>query len=115
LYASAIEGVVRVDRGEPHVGSLLAATAFGSAENIPTEYGLEIRALSVFALEKAGSQNAVDFRERTVRYCQEIEARMREPRHRAAFRARAIAAPFFPPPPSDLLQGGVSLDHEGAR
>ena len=116
LYASAIEGAARVERGEPHVGTLLAATAFSSAENIPTEYGLEIRGLSVLALEKAGSQSAIELRERTVRYCQEIDARIREPRHRLAFRARAAVAPFLTPAVLELhLEEGLREGAESAR
>jgi eukaryotic-like serine/threonine-protein kinase len=95
LYASAIEGAVRVERGEPHVGTLLAHTAFSSAENIPTEYGLEIRALAVHALENAGSQHAADVRERTVRYCLEIAARIHNPADREQFRNRPDARPFL--------------------
>jgi eukaryotic-like serine/threonine-protein kinase len=95
LYASAIEGAVRVERGEPHVGTLLAHTAFSSAENIPTEYGLEIRALAVHALENAGSQHAADVRERTVRYCLGIAARIHNPADREQFRNRPDARSFL--------------------
>ena len=102
LYASAIEGAARVDRGEPHVGTLLAATAFSSAENIPTEYGIEIRAFAVLALERAGSPTAEGARERTARYCAEIDDRIREPRLRQSFRSRVIVAPFLKPKPDAL-------------
>jgi hypothetical protein len=92
----AIEAGARVDLGEVHAATLVAATALGAVENLQgCEYGLEIRALCADALERAGSPQAPDARRAAKDYAVSLASVVRDPRLRKLFAERSIGKPFF--------------------
>jgi tetratricopeptide (TPR) repeat protein len=97
FYAMAIEASARVDLGEMHAATLLATTALGAVENLQgCEYGLEIRSLCADALERAGSPQAADARERAVDYARALMNNVRDARMRKLFTQRPMNAALFP-------------------
>jgi eukaryotic-like serine/threonine-protein kinase len=90
LYATAIESLSRVEIGELHTGQLLASTAISAVENIPTEYGVEIRAIACLALRKAGSPMSDDARLLACRHVWTVTDRIRDPRLRRLFLERSV-------------------------
>jgi serine/threonine protein kinase/tetratricopeptide (TPR) repeat protein len=96
FYGMAIEAAARVDLGEVHAATLVATTALGAVENLQgCEYGLEIRALCADALERAGSAQAADARQRAEAYARRLLDAVRDPRLRPLFAARPICAGLF--------------------
>ena len=65
LYATSIEALSRVETGDTHTGVLLASTALGAVETLPSEYGTEVRALACEALSRADAPGARAARART--------------------------------------------------
>jgi serine/threonine protein kinase/tetratricopeptide (TPR) repeat protein len=90
LYATAVEAVSRVETGDTHTGTLLAANALSAVEVVPTEYGMEIRALACEALSRAGSPMASDGRNRAVRHVHAVSDRIRDTRMRQLFLERPV-------------------------
>lgn len=71
FYAMALEARARVDVGEHHTGILIATTALGAIEALQgSEYSLQIRALCCDALERAGSPQAKELRQRASLFAQ---------------------------------------------
>lgn len=97
FYAMAIEAAARVDIGEHHTGILLATTAMGAIETIQgSEYGLETRALCIEALDKAGSPQSPEMRERGSRFAARLRALIRDAELAKTFMQRAIVAHLLP-------------------
>ena len=95
-YAMAIEACARVDLGEVHSATLVAATALGAVENLQgCECGLEIRVLCADALERAGSPQAPQARQAAKDYAAALAGIVRDPRLRKLFAERLINKPFF--------------------
>ena len=60
-----------MDVGEHHTGILIATTALGAIEALQgSEYSLQIRALCCAALERAGSPQAKELRQRASLFAQ---------------------------------------------
>jgi tetratricopeptide (TPR) repeat protein len=96
FYAMAIEACARVDLGEVHAATLVAATALGAVENLQgCECGLEIRVLCADALERAGSPQAPEARQAAKDYAVALAGLVRDPRLRKLFAERSINKPFF--------------------
>jgi eukaryotic-like serine/threonine-protein kinase len=96
FYAMAIEAAARVDKGEPHMGILLATTAMGAIETLQgSEYGLETRLLCCHALTAAASPQSGEFRRRASNYAQSLHGLIRSPDLRQSFAERPLLAPFF--------------------
>ncbi|MEY2932123.1 MAG: hypothetical protein RL033_2872 [Pseudomonadota bacterium] len=99
FYAMAIEAAARVDKGEPHMGILLATTAMGAIETLQgSEYGLETRLLCCHALTVAASPQAGEFQRRASKYAQTIHSLIRTPDLRTSFQERPLLAPFLSEP-----------------
>jgi eukaryotic-like serine/threonine-protein kinase len=93
FYAMAVEAAARVDIGEHHTGILLATTAMGAIETIQgSEYGLATRGLCVEAMEKSGSPQAAEMRERAVAYARKLREGVRDPDLRELFARRPFVA-----------------------
>jgi hypothetical protein len=89
FYAMAVEAAARVDIGELHTGILLATTAMGAIETIQgSEYGLATRALCCEALERAGSPQWMEMRERGRSYVRKLIEMIRDAELRDMFRKR---------------------------
>jgi predicted ATPase len=100
-YAMAIEATARADAGELHAASLVAATALATVDAMQgCEYGLEVRALSAEALERAGSPQAAGAREQAVAHARSLEASVRDARLRQLFAQRPANASLLAPAPS---------------
>ncbi|HEV3190490.1 MAG TPA: hypothetical protein VGY54_08340, partial [Polyangiaceae bacterium] len=96
FYAMAIEACARVDLGEVHAATLVAATALGAVENLQgCECGLEFRVLCADALERAGSPQAPEARQAAKDYAVALAGLVRDPRLRKLFAERSINKPFF--------------------
>jgi serine/threonine protein kinase/tetratricopeptide (TPR) repeat protein len=91
FYATAIEAAARVDLGEMHAATLLAATALGALENLQgCEYGLEIRFLCADALERAGSLQGPSARRGAVDHARALMNNVCDPRVRKLFTQRPV-------------------------
>ena len=96
FYSMAIEAAARVDLGEGHTAMLLATTALGAVENLQgCEYGLDVRVLCADALERAGSPQAPNARERALEFAAALGGRIRDPRLRNLFKHRPMTAALF--------------------
>jgi predicted ATPase len=95
LYATSIEALSRVEAGEPHTGVLLASTALGAVDTIPSEYGVEIRALACEALTRASAPGAPDARARVAQHLRTTAARIRDRRLRDLFLRRPLVRPLL--------------------
>ncbi|HVY49903.1 MAG TPA: tetratricopeptide repeat protein, partial [Minicystis sp.] len=89
-YATAIEGVARVDAGELHTGVLLARTALGVIDAAASEFGIEVRALAAEALQKGAPATARDASLRALNHVKTIASFIRDPRFRALFLQRPV-------------------------
>jgi eukaryotic-like serine/threonine-protein kinase len=89
LYATAIEAASRVEAGETLTGVLLASTAMGTVDSVPTEYGAEVRALACTALEQARSPRARDATIRADAHLRSVGEGIRDMRLRKLFFERA--------------------------
>lgn len=99
FYAMAIEAAARVDKGEPHMGILLATTAMGAIETLQgSEYGLETRLLCCHALTIASSPQASEFERRASKYAHTLHELIRTPELRHSFALRPAVAPFLNKP-----------------
>jgi len=99
FYAMAIEAAARVDKGEPHMGILLATTAMGAIETVQgSEYGLETRLLCCHALTAAASPQAAEFQRRASNYTQTLHDLIRTPDLRHSFAKRPLLTPFLKAP-----------------
>jgi serine/threonine protein kinase/tetratricopeptide (TPR) repeat protein len=106
FYAMAIEAAARVDLGETHAAMLVATTALGAVENLQgCEYGLEIRALCADALERAGSPQAPNARQRAVDYAIALASTVRDPRLRRLFAERPINGALLAAAPPSAASG----------
>jgi tetratricopeptide (TPR) repeat protein len=93
FHAMAVEAAARVDIGEQHTGILLATMAMGASDAIQgSEYGLETRALACEALERAGSPQAAEMRDRAAVYARKMLGHVRDPYFRSLFLKRPIVA-----------------------
>lgn len=91
FYSMALEARARVDVGEHHTGILLATTALGAIEALQgSEYSLQIRALCCDALERAGSPQAKQMRERAGNLTRHYADRIVSPHLRSTFMQRAV-------------------------
>jgi len=90
LYATSIEALSRVETGDTHTGVLLASTALGAVETLPSEYGTEVRALACEALSRADAPGARSARARTAEHFKMTASRIQDPRLRALFLQRPI-------------------------
>jgi hypothetical protein len=96
FYAMAIEAAARVDKGEPHMGILLATTAMGAIETLQgSEYGLETRVLCCHALTAAASPQSGEFQRRASNYAQTLHGLIRTPDLQQSFSKRPLLAPFL--------------------
>lgn len=96
FYAMAIEAASRVDKGEPHMGILLATTAMGAIETLQgSEYGLETRLLCCHALTVATSPQAAEFQRRASKYAHGLQALIRSSDLRQSFSGRADITPIL--------------------
>jgi len=103
FYAMAVEAAARVDLGETHAATLVATTALGAVENLQgCEYGLEIRALCADCLERAGSPQAPNARQRAVDYAQALARTVHDARLRRLFPQRPLNGTLLdgPVPPA---------------
>jgi len=99
FYAMAIEAASRVDKGEPHMGILLATTAMGAIETLQgSEYGLETRVLCCHALTVAASPQAGEFQRRASNYAMTLHGLIRTPDLRRSFASRPLLASFLSDP-----------------
>jgi tetratricopeptide (TPR) repeat protein len=99
FYGLALEAAARVDLGEMHAATLLATTALGAVENLQgCEYGLEIRSLCADALERAGSPQAPEARQRAVDFAVALMNTIRDARLRSLFPKRPMVAGLFDTP-----------------
>jgi tetratricopeptide (TPR) repeat protein len=95
-YALALEAAARADAGEFHTATLLATTALGSVETLQgCEYGLELRALCISSLERAGSAQLGQLRERAVDHTFALMSTIRDRRLRRLFATRPPVAAIF--------------------
>ncbi len=93
FYAMAIEARARVDVGEQHTGILIATTALGAVDALQgTEYSLQSRALCCDALERAGSPQAKELRNRSRAVAERCAARIVDPQLKQAFMRRPHVA-----------------------
>jgi hypothetical protein len=100
----------------------VATTALGAVENLQgCEYGLEIRALCADALERSGSPQAPNARQRAVDYAIALASTVRDPRLRRLFAQRPINGVLLatlPPPaasgPAVVPAKRPSSPHGGA-
>jgi tetratricopeptide (TPR) repeat protein len=122
FYALAIEAAARADAGEMHAATLLATTAAGAVESLQgCEYGLEIRVLSAETLERAGSPEAPEARQRAVEYARALVFTIRDKRLRRLFGKRSIIRQLREPslspgtlPPPELDPTSPSLARTSA-
>ncbi|MEO8177584.1 MAG: protein kinase [Deltaproteobacteria bacterium] len=99
FFAMAIEAAARVDKGEPHMGILLATTAMGAIETLQgSEYGLETRLLCCHALTAAASPQSGEFQRRASNYAQTLHGLIRTPDLQQSFSRRPLLAPFLSEP-----------------
>lgn len=103
FYAMAVEAAARVDIGEQHTGILLATTAMGAIETIQgSEYGLATRALSCEAIERAGSPQAREMREKAADYARKLIDMIRDAPLREMFKKGPYVAKLLGEPISKL-------------
>jgi len=103
FYAMAVEAAARVDIGEQHTGILLATTAVGAIETIQgSEYGLATRALCCEAIERAGSPQAHEMREKAAQYARKLTDMIRDAPLRDMFKKRPYVATLLGEPVSRL-------------
>jgi len=97
----AIEARARVEMGENHTGILLATTAMGAIETLQgSEYGLATRALCCEALQRAGSPQAEEIRERARAYVRRLVEHIRDFVFRDLFLKRKVVQDILEASPS---------------
>jgi eukaryotic-like serine/threonine-protein kinase len=106
LYATAIEALCKIEIGEVHTGILLASTAISAVDNIPTEYGIEIRAHACEAFERSLSPSASMIRHRCASHILGVAERIRSEPLRRMFLERK---------PVQFLLGGSDAVHKHAQ
>ncbi len=105
-YATALEGISRVDLGEVHSGVLLARTALASVESVPSEYSLEVRALCCEALRKGAPPSGREACQRTVEHVRRVFGYVRDPRLSALFLRRPVVERIL----AEARASGVEID-----
>jgi eukaryotic-like serine/threonine-protein kinase len=101
FYAMAIEARARVEMGENHTGILLATTAMGAIETLQgSEYGLPTRALCCEALQRAGSPQSEEIRERARAYVGRLVEHIRDFVFRDLFLKRKVVQDILTASPS---------------
>ncbi|MFO0757000.1 MAG: protein kinase [Byssovorax sp.] len=105
-YATALEGIARVDMGEVHSGVLLARTALGAVESLPSEYSLEVRALCCEALCKGAHPSGREACTRTIEHVRRVHGFIRDPRLSAMFLRRPVVERIV----GVALSSGVDVD-----
>jgi tetratricopeptide (TPR) repeat protein len=113
-YATAVEGAARVDVGEVHSGVLLARTALGVVETASSEYGLEIRSLSLEALRKGAPSSAREAASRAVAHVRTVLGHVRDPRLAALFVRRPMVARIAAEAEASGLAGAMETITGGA-
>jgi tetratricopeptide (TPR) repeat protein len=99
LYATSVEGVSRLDMGEPDNAVVLATQALQGVETIQgSEFGTAIRARCYEALAGAHSAHAEYARERAVAHITQVSSAIRDPRLKNLFLGRPMIA--------NVLSGG---------
>jgi eukaryotic-like serine/threonine-protein kinase len=115
FYAMAVEAAARVDMGEMHAATLVAATALGAVENLQgCEYGLEIRSLCADALKRAGSPLAASAHQRAVDHANALMSTVRDPRLRKLFPLRPMNAAAVETTPVPDAPAAISARHPSA-
>src|SRR5262249_15110926 len=120
-YATALEGAARVDAGEVHSGVLLARTALGLVETASSEYGLEIRCLTVEALRKGAPGSAREAGNRAVAHARKVLGHVRDGRLADLFLQRPLVlrlaaeaeASGVPGALAAIRSGGSAYDGSG--
>ena len=97
LYATSIEALSRVEAGQLSAGARLASEALEIIDRIPSEYGVEIRALACEALSRAGAPEAREARARAAHHARATAGRIRDDRLRALFLQRPLVRPLLTP------------------
>ena len=107
LYATSVEGVSRLDMGEPDNAIVLATDALQGVETIQgSEFGTAIRARCYEALAGAGSPHADYARERAIAHITSVSDAIRDPRLKNLFLNRPMV--------SNVLNGGGSRGVKGS-
>jgi tetratricopeptide (TPR) repeat protein len=105
-YATALEGIARIDVGEVHSGVLLARTALGAVESLPSEYSLEVRALCCEALCKGAPPSGREACVRTIDHVRRVHGFVRDPRLSALFLRRPVVERIL----AEARASGVEID-----
>jgi tetratricopeptide (TPR) repeat protein len=114
-YATALEGISRIDLGEVHSGVLLARTALAAVESVPTEYSLEVRALCCEALRKGAPPSGREACQRTVEHVRRVFGYVRDPRLSALFLRRPVVERILAEARASGVEINLSKPRSGER